>query len=183
MDQVYAPVQFEAENESAPSTWEICGGNLPPGMTLNENGELSGTPTEAGTYRFVVAVTDGTGDSIGRIYFMTIEPAISPVIVTDSLLAGEVDQDYVVELEAGGTVAPYEWYLESGKLPPGLDLLTYGQIAGTPTAPGGHTFTLRVLDGQNPPGSATQELSIEIVGQFAEPYDNAVRGSNWLWYE
>ena len=40
--------------------WSIASGTLPAGITLNAStGVLAGTPTLAGTYNFVVSVTDG----------------------------------------------------------------------------------------------------------------------------
>jgi len=34
--------------------WFIVDGNLPPGLTLSQNGVISGTPTTAGSYSFTV---------------------------------------------------------------------------------------------------------------------------------
>jgi hypothetical protein len=34
--------------------WEVANGNLPPGLTLDRNGLLRGTPTQSGEYRFDV---------------------------------------------------------------------------------------------------------------------------------
>jgi hypothetical protein len=39
-------------------TWNIDSGTLPPGLSLGTNGELSGTPTAAGTFNFTVRVAD-----------------------------------------------------------------------------------------------------------------------------
>ena len=40
-------------------------GTLPPGLTLNSTGELSGTPTQAGTFPFSVTVTDSAPAASG----------------------------------------------------------------------------------------------------------------------
>ncbi len=49
-----------AAGGTAPYTWSLASGSapLPPGLTLNSNGNISGTPTTAGTYNFTVRVTD-----------------------------------------------------------------------------------------------------------------------------
>jgi len=39
---------------SAPLTWSVISGNLPPGLTLSATGLLSGTPTSLGTFDFTV---------------------------------------------------------------------------------------------------------------------------------
>ena len=41
-----------------PYTWSIAGGSLPSGLTLNPNGDISGSPTEAGDFTFTVRVLD-----------------------------------------------------------------------------------------------------------------------------
>jgi len=47
----------------APYTWSISAGALPAGLTLNSSsGELSGTPTSAGTATFTARVQDSDGD-------------------------------------------------------------------------------------------------------------------------
>lgn len=46
-----------AEGEWMQFTWGIQGGGLPPGLTLNADGTITGTPTLGGTYEFVVEAT------------------------------------------------------------------------------------------------------------------------------
>jgi YVTN family beta-propeller protein len=42
----------------APYTWTLPYGNLPPGLTLNPGGTITGTPTTAGTYTIYPEVSD-----------------------------------------------------------------------------------------------------------------------------
>jgi hypothetical protein len=39
-------------------SWSVLSGNLPPGITLNTSGVLSGIPTSSGVFSFVIQVTD-----------------------------------------------------------------------------------------------------------------------------
>lgn len=56
-------------------SWKFAGGTLPPGMTVNAQGVLSGTPTEVGVYQFGVQVTDGNGLKAQRtIQLSVVEP-------------------------------------------------------------------------------------------------------------
>jgi hypothetical protein len=47
-----------AEGGAPPLQWSLASGSLPPGLTLDADGWLSGTPTTPGTYSFTVQVTD-----------------------------------------------------------------------------------------------------------------------------
>ncbi len=48
-----------ATGGAQPYTWHLDGGKLPPGLKLDiHSGALVGIPTAAGTYHFVMAVTD-----------------------------------------------------------------------------------------------------------------------------
>ena len=166
--EAYA-AQFGVVPANPAATYALCGGALPPGLTLEADGRLHGEPAAAATFRFLVSA-DVPGDvGAGRWFLLRIEPAQSPVIDTASLPDGTVAEDYAADLAASGTVAPYEWELASGSLPPGLNLLGYGVIAGVPAAPGLWTFELRVRDGQAPAGTASRTLSIQINGRFAGP--------------
>src|SRR5688572_2236291 len=48
-------------NGTAPITYTVSGGLLPPGLTLSSAGALTGTPTVAGTYDFTVTVSNSAG--------------------------------------------------------------------------------------------------------------------------
>jgi hypothetical protein len=41
-----------------PYTWTISGGQLPPGLTLSNDGIIEGTPTQLGKFNFTAKVTD-----------------------------------------------------------------------------------------------------------------------------
>jgi hypothetical protein len=51
--------RLEARGGITPLRWEITDGAAPAGIVLGRDGVLSGTPTEAGEFRFTVTVTDG----------------------------------------------------------------------------------------------------------------------------
>ena len=43
--------------------WQVSSGTLPPGVSLNASGQISGTPTTTGNYKFTVKVTNAEGFS------------------------------------------------------------------------------------------------------------------------
>ncbi|MBN1351135.1 putative Ig domain-containing protein [candidate division KSB1 bacterium] len=50
---------LDADGGITPYSWQITGGDLPPGLTLNPtSGEISGKPTKSGTYDVSISVTD-----------------------------------------------------------------------------------------------------------------------------
>ena len=56
---VFAPYTFTASG-TTPITFSVLSGSLPTGLALSSAGVLSGTPTAAGTYTFVVKAANGT---------------------------------------------------------------------------------------------------------------------------
>jgi CSLREA domain-containing protein len=54
------------------TTFAVTGGALPAGMMLSIGGTVSGTPTVAATFNFIVTATDGNGCTGNRAYALTI---------------------------------------------------------------------------------------------------------------
>ena len=53
--------QLQSTGGQAPYTWQVATGALPPGITLDPStGQLSGTPSSAGTFTLTVKVSDST---------------------------------------------------------------------------------------------------------------------------
>jgi len=68
--------QITASGGAGPFQFAVAGGALPPGLTLAQNGLLSGTPTKQGSYQFTIRATDlSSGCSGTRKY--TIKIAVS----------------------------------------------------------------------------------------------------------
>ena len=70
-----------------PITWSISGGALPDGLTLNETtGEISGTPTAAGTASFTVKAENSAGSDTKELSITIAKaaPAEHTVTVTSS---------------------------------------------------------------------------------------------------
>lgn len=150
-------------------TWDNCGASLPPGLSINDQGEIAGTPTAAGSFRFIIAVRDEAGRIASKAFTLRVEPETGPTIDTGATLpGGDQGVDYSTDLVASGTEGPYIWTLAEGTLPPGLTLYPWGTIGGLPTTPGSFSFTLRVTDGQPTPGSTTRFFTMSVAGQFAD---------------
>ena len=67
--------QTLAADGSAPIAWSITNGALPEGLTLSNDGTISGTPTAAGTYTFEIGAQNDYGSATGEL---TIEIKAAP---------------------------------------------------------------------------------------------------------
>jgi len=146
-------------------TLSISTGSLPPGLNpINSlTGQITGTPTTAGTFSFTVRATDTLNQFDDQALSITIDLPAAPNITTTALPSGTVDILYSQPVQATGGIGDRTWSISAGSLPPGLDIdQATGEISGKPTteAIGLSNFTVQVTD--TIPQSDTQSLSIEI---------------------
>ncbi|HET9844863.1 MAG TPA: putative Ig domain-containing protein [Nitrospira sp.] len=153
---------------TGPLTFSIVSpgtGTLPPGLTLNASGTITGAPTSTGTFPFTVRVADTFGQNDTQALSILVSTDNPPQIVPPSLSSGTVGVPYgPVTIQATGGMGAVTWSISVGSLPPGLtiDPLTGPSvtISGTPSSQGTFSFTLRVTDSLGQ--SDTQALSITI---------------------
>ena len=48
----------------SPAHWSVSSGTLPPGLTINNAGDISGTPTTAGTFNFDIIANNAYRDGV-----------------------------------------------------------------------------------------------------------------------
>lgn len=115
--------------------WGVTSGALPPGLTLHaSSGNISGEPTQTGSFNFTLRVTDQTPQFDEQNLRIAITSPSPPEITgPSSLRAGTVNQPYPdTQLSATGGTPPYFWSV-SPALPNGLTLNpSSGVITGTP---------------------------------------------------
>src|SRR5699024_9476936 len=91
--QTYASVTLIGDGGTAPYSFALTSGALPTGLSLGANGELSGTPSEAGNFPFTVTVTEANGFTGNRAYRLQISaPAIT--VEPDSVPNGSAGAPY-----------------------------------------------------------------------------------------
>jgi large repetitive protein len=155
-----------ASGGTVPLTASVVGGSLPPGLTYNPtSGVISGTPTSAGTYNFVLQLTDSSVTpfkTTANESIQIVDPVPPLTLIGGPQPRGEVGIAYSTSLLASGGVTPYSWSIVAGTLPVGLSISsTTGVISGTPGASGTSNFTVQVKDSTG--ATATAAVSITIV--------------------
>jgi large repetitive protein len=139
-------VTLSASGGTAPYRFETIDLTiLPPGISLSEDGVLSGTTTHNGVFPVTVRCTDAAGITSTRRYslamrapILTLEPA--------SLPAGTASVEYpATPVVVAGGVAPYSIMIHG--LPDGMRHdTTAGTIGGTPRAAGSFEVSIHATD-------------------------------------
>jgi len=164
---------FSFSGGAAPYTWSVASGSLPPGLALtspyassgDNNSQLSGTPTTAGTYTFTMKAADYDGQQATQQFMLTVAPPLQ--ITPATLPAGTVGVPYSRDLPAQGGTPPYTWSLiTSNELPPGFTLDTTAPdfnnvLTGTPTRAGTFSFPMDLQDSQDNTVSGTLTITIK----------------------
>ena len=144
---------------TAPFTYAVSAGSLPPGVTLaTATGALSGTPTTAGSYTFTGKVTDGKGQTATTT--ATIVVVARPTLTLPSSNA-QVGLAVSTSLAAVGGALPIVYSVVAGSLPPGLSLdANTGLLSGTPTTVGSSTFTVQAVDANGVTVTASTTVTV-----------------------
>jgi hypothetical protein len=70
-----------ATGGAPPYSWNIASGHLPAGLTLTlPTGNISGTPSLAGSYSFDVGVRDSTSSSVSGGFSLNVSPLPAPTV-------------------------------------------------------------------------------------------------------
>lgn len=147
-----------ATGGTLPYFWSVAG-SLPTGLNLSSAGELSGTPSVAGTFSVQIRVTDNAGRVVLRALPLMIAPP--PLSITSpaeipSAMEGSAYSYALMASDGSGTL---QWSA-STSLPQGLSLSPQGALSGVPAARGTYRFTVQVTDGAS--GSASKVLTLVV---------------------
>ena len=153
---------------SSPSawTWASASDSTPvPGLTLAEDGSISGTPPNAGTFVFNLVLTssDAAVDPLTKNCSLTVDPA--PAVVTFDACPAQVSTfgvPYSDAIKVSGGAPPYYWQV-NGMLPSGLSLDPSGVLSGTPQTPGWYEFQFVGMDSRGQ--MVTQHCNMQVRDQ------------------
>lgn len=133
--------QLELDDTVSIVMWDASG--LPEGLTIDSStGKVSGTPKTVGKYNPLIIVMTEKGRTYKNLPIEIKDDVDKPVILTDSLANGKVNQRYDVNIEANRDVV---WTITG--LPEGLSYSNYNtnicRLFGTPTKAGEYNLEVK----------------------------------------
>ncbi|RZK74027.1 MAG: hypothetical protein EOO92_17665, partial [Pedobacter sp.] len=110
---VYTPqILPEVTGGTGPYTYVAT--NLPPGLVFNTTTrEITGTPTQGGTFVVTLTATDAVGNLVSTNYSITVNVP-SPIVANATVCSGSTATLSVTNLQNGVT---YNWYGATGNTP------------------------------------------------------------------
>lgn len=142
-----------------PITWKVSDGSiLPDGLELSDDGEITGMPTDYGSYSFYI--TAGNFDGTHELLFKLKIFSKIPNITTAGLPSGQVGYLYNTQLAATGK-APLKWSIIGNVLPKGLTLNAgTGVISGTPQEGGVFHFLVQAENSDSAADTASLTITV-----------------------
>ena len=79
----YYSYQLQATGGTPSYSWSLYYNSspLPAGLQINSSGLISGTPTQSGTFNFIVQVRDSVGTLASKVFQITISENIQPYFI------------------------------------------------------------------------------------------------------
>ncbi|MCL2027037.1 MAG: Ig-like domain-containing protein, partial [Bacteroidales bacterium] len=163
--------QFEASGGiPSTTTWSVVSGfgNLPDGLELSSSGLLSGTPTTASPYPFILRASNGVSPDPTGNYMININPVVAPAITTTELPKAMVNVAYNHTVSATGT-APITWSFDN--LPSELSGELFingntGVLSGTIYTAGTYQVTVVASNMSGTPATRTFTLTVDPYSEF-----------------
>lgn len=172
--------------------WNVIEGALPPGMKLDQQGLVHGTPTESDRFRFTIQfsipevkgvraamaakanielVVASQGETTNTGTNTQAQTAASTFKITTPIVGMTIQKGVRYELTLATEGVPANdsviWYVSYGKLPDGLTLNEKGTILGTPVYEGAFAFGVSASLRSNPNYPVFKDGSIEVVSGVA----------------
>lgn len=158
---------LQGVNGSQPYSWSNPGGGLPSGLSLNGlSGVISGTPTTANNYSFVIRLTDSQPSFVEKTFNILISAGAQPLTITTTspLPNATTTCAYSQQLAATGGTPGYTWTFVVKPIQLAwLSISTGGLLTGTPGLTGTYAFTVRVTDSATPiPNTQTTAFNLTV---------------------
>lgn len=147
----------------SPASFSASG--LPAGLLVNTStGQITGTPTQAGTFNVTIGATNSVGTGTATLVITISQVTL---IVSPGTLPGtSVFATYLQTITASGGTAPYTFAVTSGTPVPGLLLSSGGVLSGSATTAGIFMFTVTATDsstGAGAPFTGSQSYTVAVA--------------------
>ncbi len=153
--------QLTSANGTAPITWSLSSGTLPPGITLSTSGLLTGPATTDGTYSFTVQASDSSSPPqvvTASEQIAVVEPV--KIVSSPTWPAACVNQPYTFAMEGSGGIVPFFWgFISNHWMGINPDTST-GVFSGSSAVTG--TFTGRVFLTDATGNGVSQTISLTV---------------------
>jgi|GEM_PF-2153567 len=163
-------VPLAAAGGTGPYIWTVAAGTLPDGVTLSEEGVLSGTPEVVGDYGFTLEVEDTNSFTASRVFTWNLFEI--QIVTANPLPTGVPTFPYQHTLQVSGGASPHTWTVTAGALPENIDLSTGGVLSGTPSETGLSSFTVEVTDADG--FTAVKDFDLPVSATAPAPVMNPV---------
>ncbi len=176
------PFSYQITATNSPTTFNATG--LPPGLSVNASGLVSGTPTSQGTFTATISAQNGTGTG-SQTLTITIG-LLAPVISSAATANATIGLPFSFQITATNFATSFN----ATGLPAGVSVNTAtGQISGTPTVFGSFSITVSAT---NATGTGNQTLVITVAlaapiitsansasGGLSQPFTYQITASNF----
>ena len=152
-------VNWAAAGGTAPYTWALEDGALPPGLALDsQTGAVTGTLDRAGSYRAALRVRDADGAEATATIAIPVAVRLTAAIPAPP--EANIGSKFTLPLAALGGSPPYTWSIAGGTLPNGLRLEAGGLVVGAPLVEGEFDVIVEARDRVQRTARAAVHLSV-----------------------
>ena len=161
-------VRLKADGALSAPSWR-ANASLPPGLSFNSSGTVTGTPTQAGTFLIAAIASTPTSTATGLLTIAIAPKTDTPAppsltVATTRLPKAHVKTRYKATVALHGATPGTTWKVR-GTLPKGLTLKPKAQgtkaiVVGTPARKGTYTFKVKVRDRSG--HTATNSLTLKV---------------------
>jgi uncharacterized repeat protein (TIGR01451 family) len=157
-------------------TYNVTAGALPTGLSLDSHsGQITGTPTLAGTSKFTITATDSLGGTAARAYSIAVVQLQISQSATVAHPGGKVTFSILVANPGGGTATGVQ---VSDVLPAGISFVnaTLGGVV-IPPAVNGAVYT---FDVGSIPARSSKVIKVTVLLPFDMAFGTALTNSATL---